>query len=110
MRLIITLHGDFGQVLTNESTNGTRAGKPESLKTTRTERKVIRYSEAISRLQMSISNEGTRYSRTLERIGKLKIDRARVFSESIENENASGLVAAMDRIADSLSSDADLED
>ena len=99
--------------VSTEKVEGTRAGKPESLKSTRTERKIVRYAEAISRLHVAISRENVNYAKTLERYGKIRNERTKLSQGTGESEQASGLVAAMDKIAENLrhrGGDVDLED
>ena len=97
-------------ILIDEHSHGTRAGKNENLTTSKIEKKVVRFYDAISILQDKISRENGAYSRTIEKLANTKINRSRLLPETSENENATGLVAAMDRIADRLGSNADIED
>ena len=94
----------------DEHSHGTRAGKDEDLKSSKVERKIIRWHDAISALHDKISRENSNYARIVEKGGNLRLSRSRIHSENGENENASGLVDAMEKIAAKLGSDADLED
>ena len=97
-------------IIEHEHSEGERAGRSENLKTTRTQKQLVRFCDAIEKLRDKIARENSNYSKIQERIHKVRNDRARLQTDNGENENASGLVAAMHRIADKLDSDADLED
>ena len=72
---------DGGGVLTaviivHEHSKGERAGKPENLRTTKTEKQLVRYVDAIGKLQERISRENSNYAKIQEKISKAKHLRA----------------------------------
>jgi TolA-binding protein len=77
--------------LNNEQITGERAGKPENLKIARTERQFIRIQDAIDKLRIQISKENQNYSRTQEKIAKVK--HIRTLSVVDDDEPNAGLLA-----------------